>query len=211
MPSYTYPLERGGPKLIEVTWKGFYKNVRVLYEEKELGTIAHRAELKEGKCFALPAGEELCVKLVNTFMASELHVLVDGKPLPGSGSDPWQQLKICSGSLYFFAAISFLFGTLIVMADAQINLGGYIAMGVGILYAALAWFVSRASMAALIISITLVAVNAILLIAMPFLSGQPPRIGWFIFYLFMILPLTRGFSAIRRIEAEEKEKPFDQL
>lgn len=40
MPAYTYPLEHGGPKLVEVSWKGFYKNMIVRYDNEELGTIS---------------------------------------------------------------------------------------------------------------------------------------------------------------------------
>lgn len=211
MPVHTYPLERGGPKLVEVSWKGFYRNMIILYEDKELGAISGRAELKQGKCFVLPTGDELCIRLVNSFMASELHVLLNGKPLPGSGSDPWQQLKICAGSLYFFAAVSFLFGALSAMGNAAISPGAAIAMGVGLLFAVLGWLVSKASLAALIVSIVIVLLNAVLLIALPLINDQSPRYGWFVFYMLMIIPLFRGFSAIREVQASNREKPFDQV
>lgn len=210
MPAYTYPLEHGGPKLVEVSWKGFYKNMIVRYDNEELGTISGRAELKQGRCFTLPTGGQLCLRLVSSFMASELHVLHNGKPLPGSGSDPWQQLKVCAGSLYFFAAVSFLFGALSAIGNTE-ALGGYISMGVGILFAVLAWLVSKAFMAALITSIALVTLNALLLVALPLLNNQAPRYGWFIFYMLMIIPLFRGFAAIREVQASEQEKPFDQV
>ena len=211
MPTYTYPIERGGPRLIEVSWKGFYKKMTVHFGEQQLGIISGRKELKRGKCFILPTGEELCVRLVSNIVASELHLLVNGKPLPGSGSDPWQQLKICAGSLYFFSAVSFLFGVISVMADKEGSTGGYISMGVGMLYVALAWLVSKGYPVALTIAVVLIAVNAILLVTLPLMNDQPPRFGWFVFYILMILPLFRGFAAARAVQAERSEKPFDQV
>src|SRR5688500_9235251 len=110
MPLYKYPLEKGGPKLVEVSWKGNYKDFVVRLGEEEVGKLTDRAAVKEGETFDLPNGDKLFIQLRTSFTTHELVILYNGKPLPGSGSDPAHQLKNCAYAIYVFGIIALMMG-----------------------------------------------------------------------------------------------------
>lgn len=210
MPTYTYTLEKGGPKLVEISWRGFFcKNVSVSFDGQLLGIIETRKDVKQGRHFKMPNGSDIFVRLVNSMTATELHVLLDGKPLPGSGSDPEHQLKSCANVLYTFAAVTMIFGLVMTMNKQVIT--SMVTIGIAALFALLAWLVSKRSVAALIIAIALVIINAALLVYVPLSSGGSLRTGWLIFYILMLIPLFKGFPAISQLRRDEADKPFDQI
>ncbi|MEZ4467500.1 MAG: hypothetical protein R3F43_24415 [bacterium] len=55
------------------------------FDGRPLGVIPDSKALKAGSDFALPDGSTLTVKLKTGFQ-TELQVMRDGKPLPGSGA-----------------------------------------------------------------------------------------------------------------------------
>jgi hypothetical protein len=214
MPTYLYPLEKGGPKLIEISWKGMLcRNVSVSYEDQQLGVIEARADVKQGRHFRLPNGSDLFVRMVNTITATELYVTVDGRALPDSGGDPERQVKYATSVLYFYGAVGAIFGGTLLQGGYSMN--GYMIIGAGALVAFLGWLVSRHSQAALLIAIALVLLNALMMIVIPLSKGklklEGAGWGWLAFYAFMLFPLVKAVPAIREINRDEDEKPFDQV
>ena len=59
MPTQRYALESGGDKRLEVSWKGFWKNLTVKLDGNVIGTVAGQKELKAGQGFELPDGSVL--------------------------------------------------------------------------------------------------------------------------------------------------------
>ena len=94
MPSRKFSLDPGAPKRVEISWKGFWREVTVKLDGTVVGTIANKKELMEGRQFRLSDGSFLGVQLAKTFLSIKLVVTRNGQPLPGSDSDPGQQLKL---------------------------------------------------------------------------------------------------------------------
>ena len=93
MPSQAYALKEGGPKRLQISWEGFWKNAIVQLDDEIIGTLATRKQLSAGHEFLLPDGSSLNLQLVRTLTAYELHVLRDGQPLPGSASAPESRVR----------------------------------------------------------------------------------------------------------------------
>ncbi len=106
MPKHNYALERGGEKSLEISWKGRFINFEVRFEGNLLGTIPNKKELQKGQIFQLPDGTSLLVQMIQ----SELRVLRDGQPLPGSISDPAARLKLSFQFIFFIAALNIVLG-----------------------------------------------------------------------------------------------------
>src|SRR5439155_14599717 len=111
MQKKSYALEKGGSKRLELSWSGMWKNFTICLDGNQIGSVASKKELTAGREFLLGDGSTLRVQLGKTFLiAPELQVLRDGKPLPGSASDPAQQLGVSYGTIFFVGGISILLG-----------------------------------------------------------------------------------------------------
>src|SRR3954468_13841258 len=106
MPSAKFALEAGGPKRLEVSWSGFWKNIAVRLDGDEVGSIPTKAELKQGRSFTLPDSSVIHVKLAESVGNVEIQLTRDGRPLPGSAADPLQRVKTAGGIVYFIAGLS---------------------------------------------------------------------------------------------------------
>jgi len=61
MPKQAFAFERDGPKRLEVSWKGRWKNVTVQLDGAPIGTVPGQKELSAGQEFQLPDGSTLTV------------------------------------------------------------------------------------------------------------------------------------------------------
>ena len=196
MPSRKFAFEKGGPKRVELSWRGSFKDTRVIVDGQELGVIPNRKALKQGASFVLPDGGTLSVG----FAGSGLVVARDGVPLPGSTDDPASQIAAAGGVLYFIGGFSVLMGiaSLFVESEYLDRVGGVYNLG-GVLFIALAWLATaKRSMVALIIGLALWIVNIVLtLVTTLSASGSP---GYAI-----ILQIMFAWIMIRAIPAYKKE------
>src|SRR6185312_1798422 len=73
----------------------YFSNIRVIVNGEEIGAIPNRAALKRGQEFVLSNGSKLYLKLYGEWYnrRSELHILLDGKPVKGSMADPYMQVR----------------------------------------------------------------------------------------------------------------------
>ncbi len=212
MPKKKYSLKEGESQRLEVSWKGNFKSFTVRFDENEIGMIANVKELKEGREFTLSDGSVLNFQLVSKFFGSELQVLNDGHPLPGSDSDPAVRLKIAYSMVFFIAGLNILIGLITIFF--QIELLSQLGLGIGsIIFGAFfllfGFFVKRKSMIALGLAVGLFSLDSIFTIILPAIQQQegynPPTTGIIVRILFLI-PMIRGFGAIREL----KKKKADQ-
>ena len=209
MPTRKFALQKGEEPRLEIRWRGIWKEIRVLLDGAEIGEIGGSAELKAGKEFRLPGGQgTLRVQLVQTFGSAELQVLRNGQPLPGSGSDPEVQLKGAWGILMFIAGLNLVVGlaTVVFEVEALAQMGlGVGSLVVAVIYLGLALVVRKyRSPIALGVAIALFAIDGLLTIASGFEGTGTPPVGGVIMRVFLILPMIKGFSAIRALKAGEK-------
>lgn len=163
MPKHNYALERGGEKSLEISWKGRFINFEVRFEGNLLGTIPNKKELQKGQIFQLPDGTSLLVQMIQ----SELRVLRDGQPLPGSISDPAARLKLSFQFIFFIAALNIVLGlaTLFFQVKYLQALGyGIISIALGLIFLVLGFFTQRRSRTALIIALIIFGLDCALAI-----------------------------------------------
>jgi len=209
MPTRKFALQKGEEARLVISWRGIWKDIRVLLDGEELGTIGGSAEIKAGKEFTLPGRQgTLRVQLVQTFGSAELQVLRNGQPLPGSGSDPEVQFKGAWGILLFIAGLNLVIGlaTVVFEVEALARMGlGVGSLIVAVIYLGLALVVrTYRSAIALGVGIALFAIDGLLTVAAGFEGTGTPPIGGVLMRVFLILPMIKGFSAIRALKAGEK-------
>jgi hypothetical protein len=110
MPKQRFALEEGGEKRLEVSWKGLYKDVTVSLDGNPIGVVPNKKALSAGQAFSLPDGSTIKIQLVRKLMSTELQVLRNGEPLPGSSSDPQTRFKTAYGMVYFVAGLNLVLG-----------------------------------------------------------------------------------------------------
>ena len=207
MPKQTYAIEPGGPKRLSVTWKGLYKEMTLSFDDNVVGTIPNQKALASGQEFRLIDGSTIKVQLVNKVFATELQVLRNGIPLPGSASNPQTRLKNAYAILYFLAALNVIVGLVSVVFESTFlqELGlGVSSIIFGLVYLALGFFVQRRSSFALILAIILYAGDGILGLVMSISAGLNPSIAGLIFRVLIIIVMAQGLGAIKAIKAEYK-------
>jgi MFS family permease len=208
MPTKKFTLKNGDADSfnIEISWKGLWKNTTVTCNGNEIGSFADQKELKAGKDFTLPDGGSLKVQLAQSFANAELQVLRDGKPVAGSASDPVERLKVAYGVIFFVAGLSITVGLVAELFEVAflLRLGiGVGAMISGAVMGVLGYFVTRRSMAALGLAIGLFALDGILSLVIVAQQGGRPSVGGIVFRVFLIIPMVKGFSAIRELKAKD--------
>jgi len=82
-----YPLERGGPPRLEVSWVNGYRTLRVRCDDVLVAKADVRV-LRRGGTFELPDGRRLRVQV-----GRGVAMWVAGVPVPGTYADPWVRVK----------------------------------------------------------------------------------------------------------------------
>lgn len=163
MPNQNYALERGGEKSLEISWKGRFLNVDVRFKGNLLGTIPNKKELQKGQIFQLPDETSLLVQMIQ----SELRVLRDGQPLPGSISDPASRLKLSFQIIFFIAGFNIVLGIVVLFFQVEFlqSMGyGIFSVAIGLVFLVLGFFTHRRSRTALIVALIIFGLDCALAI-----------------------------------------------
>lgn len=204
MPKQTYPLEKGGPKRLELAWKGAWKNLTVSLDGQELGVIPDQKALRAGQTFMLPDGSALDVKLVRQFTSVSLELRLDGQPLPGSSADPEQRLQGAYGILFFLGGVNILLGLIAVFFQIEflLMLGLNLAsVFLGFIWLTLGFFVRRRSLAALIVALCLYGLDGVLFLIGAVNMGANPTSGLFMRVIFFI-GMAQGVGALKALKQQ---------
>jgi hypothetical protein len=208
MPKQQLALEAGGAKRLEISWGMNFKNVSVKLDGREVGTIPDQKALKEGRTFTLDDGSRLQVQLVRSAMSQDLQVLRNGKPLPGSASDPEKKLSTAYGVIFFVGGLSLVIGLLAEIANIDFlrTLGaGWFSVVVGAIFIGLGFLVKQRMLIALYAAIVLYALDAVLLVvaAVSVPGGRPPVSGIVLHVIFLIF-MFQGISALQELNRQAK-------
>ena len=165
MAKLLFALEEGGVERLEVSWKGLYKNVTVSLDGKTVGVIPNQKALSTGQEFRAGDGSIIKVQLVSKLMSTELQVLRNGLPLPGSSSDPQTRLKNAYRIVYFVAGLNLVLGMVSILFRVELlqRIGiGFGSIVFGLVFLSLGLFVQRKSVVALVLAIVVFALDGIL-------------------------------------------------
>ena len=203
MSKTLYALEPGGPKRLEVSYTGIWKDFTIRLDEKVIGMIADVEQLKAGQEFTLDDGSTLKVQLKLT-----LYVFRNGQRL--LSYDPAQHLGYTYKIIFIFGAMNILFwifGILPHKNHGNLPAGNILSLVLGGLFIVLGFFVVRRSMIALAIAAGIVAVDLILI---PFFPPNLPRLALIlgaIFRVLVLLGMIQGFSAIKALRRSRQIIP----
>jgi hypothetical protein len=203
MPKQSFALEIGGEKRLEISWKGVYKDITVSLDGNSVGVIPDQKALSAGQEFRLIDGSIIKVQLVKKFTSTELQVLRNGQPVPGSASDPQSQLKTAYGMVYFVAGLNLVLGLVSFLFNVEFlqQIGiGFGSIIFGLVFLVLGFFVQRKSTVALILAIVIFAFDGILGIFLAASQGYNPGAGGIIARIFLIIPMFQGIGAIKALK-----------
>jgi hypothetical protein len=203
MPELKYALESGGPERLVITWKGMFKDFAIQLDGAEVGTVPDQKALKEGEEFSLPDGSTLKVQLVQKLTGSELQVLRDGEPLPGSASDPKVRLKWAVVAIFIIAGLDLLLGLIAVMSPSEFlsALGfGLLSIIFGAIFLVLGFLVRGRSEIALILSIALLGIDTVVGLVLGAEGREAPDITSMLARILMLIPMLQGVPAIRQLK-----------
>lgn len=209
MPVQKYALVPGGPKRLVVAWKGFLNHLTLTVDGKAVGSFEDRKALKKGAEFRLGDGSFLKVKWARNGLFPELKLERNGEAIPGSPSDPVQKLGLACGIIFLIGGLNLALGLAAEFYQIPLLLKLGIGAGacvVGCIFFALGYFVRKGSSTALMAVVAIFAVDG-LLTAMRITgkTGVPPT-GAIVVRIILLIPLIRGFSAIRDLEKRRKNQ-----
>jgi hypothetical protein len=205
MPKQSFALEAGGEKRLEVSWKGLYKDVTVSLDGNSVGVIPNQKALSAGQEFRLPDGSTIKVQLVSKLISTELQVLRNGQPLPGSSSDPQTRLKNAYVMVYFVAGLNLVLGFVSFLFNVEFlqQIGiGFGSIIFGLVFLVFGFFVQRKSSLALILAIIVFALDGILGVVFAASQGYNPGAGGIIARIFLLIPMVQGVGAIKVLKSK---------
>ena len=210
MPTQRYPLRRGEPKRVEVSWPAFsFNNVTIRLDGNVIGTVPTKQELKTGREFPLGDGTVLHVQLVRGFLNTHVRVLRNGQPLPGSPSDPFQILKTTYGVIFFIGGLNVVVGIVLALLQGSgLQTTGIATIIGGLIFVLLGFFVRLRSSIALGIAVTLQVLNMLAWLITVVSSGGGGLSGSIALQIVFLIIMIRGFSAIREIRNTAVMKQF---
>jgi len=203
MAKQSYSLEPGGPKRLEISWKGFFKNTTITLDGMLLGTIPDHMALRTPQEYKLVDGSLLKVQLVQNLSGAEMQVTRNGVPLPGSASNPETKVNTAAGIIFFIAGLNLLLGVIALITQSEIlaNLGiGWYSLVFGGFFLVMGFLVRKRSKIALILSIVIFSLDAIIGIIGSVAMGGSPAVAGLIVRVLLVIPMVQGVGAITALK-----------
>lgn len=210
MPKQQLALEPGGAKRLEISYGMNWKNISIKLDGREIGVIPDQKALKEGRAFKLDDGSDLSLQLARSAFSTELRVLRNGKPLPGSASDPATKLTTSYSVIFFVGGLSAVIGLLAEVGNVEFLRGfgaGWFTVIVGVIFIGLGFLVRQRMLLALYAAIALYALDAVLLVvtAVGVPGGRAPVSGIVLHVIFLIF-MYQGVGAIQELDRQARTR-----
>jgi hypothetical protein len=207
MPKKQFAIESDGEHQLELTWGSFWRDFTVYLDGAPIGELSPR-ELRTGQSFLLPGGSELKVRLRQSLLAAELEVLQDGRPLPGSATDPIQRVRQATTVIFIIGGFNLLLGIVGIFVETEwMSLlgAGWGTAVFGIFLLILGWLVKqRHSQPALITAIVIYLADSLLGMLTIIGAGDTPGIASIIIRAIFIIIMIQGAKALNEIKLDER-------
>ncbi|PKO00069.1 MAG: hypothetical protein CVU42_04830 [Chloroflexi bacterium HGW-Chloroflexi-4] len=203
MPKQSFALEPGSTHRLEIQWKGLYKDTTLTLDGVQLGPVLDQGLLRAGQELPLPDGSLLKLHLVSNLAGTELRVTRNGIPLPGSASNPETKVGTAAGIIFFVAGLNLLLGVISLLTRSEFlaSLGiGWFSIIFGAFFLVMGFLVKKRSMVALILSIVVFSLDALVGVIGSIAMGGAPAIGGLVFRVFLIIPMVQGVGAITALK-----------
>jgi hypothetical protein len=207
MPTKTYYLNDTQTDAIIAKWGFFYQNFTVSYNGHVLTATDPEAKIAKGRHYLLPDGRIFSAQLKENTYPQHLELLIDGRPVPGSGTDPREQVKQAWYVLLFLGVLNIGLGLVAEFAHIEVllQLGlGWGALIEGIAFLALGWLgYFRLSVPAFTIAFVLLVLDGIVSIGTAMATSHSPALGGLFMRLFFCVIVFRSIKAARQLRTEQ--------
>ncbi len=207
-----YSLDKENKQVLEINWKGSFKNVEVKINNKPAGAFNNKNELRQGKEFDVGNGNKLKVHLVKSFyILEELELLINGQPMEGSITHPLKRLNAIFQIILFIAIVNCILGVLSLLIDTSFlkNFGvGYWNIIYAGIFILLGIFIKEKKSMVAMVTILVLMVLDIISTVMFYAEYQDASniSGALIIKTIFTLFLIRGIPAIKRFRQMEIHK-----
>jgi hypothetical protein len=211
MATQKYALRENETPRLEISWEGLWNNTKICLDGQEIGRIANQKMLKQGQEYTLQNGSILKVQLTehtvsNMFAGTELIILLNGKPLPNSSSDPKTKLTTTIGIVFFIAGLNIFVGLSAAIFNVQAlggSTGGIGLFVYGAIFLGLGFLIKNYSFFALIIAFILYSADSVFFLIQTLsqnsnFSGS--SVFWILMRLYFLASLWNSFGAIRQLK-----------
>lgn len=211
MPALTFALERGGPQRLVVAWQGLWEQGVVRLDGQLLGRFGSEGDLRKGRLFKLADGSALLVQLKRNLFAKELHVSLNGEPIPGSANDP----ALRWSTAYQYAMVLGLLDVVSGAAAEIFNVDFLHGLGIGVhsiffglMMVFCGWLAQRRSVTALVFVCLLFALDGAIGFnqATQLPTGRQLIIS-FLIRLILLIPMIQGIPALMQLKRNEQSEP----
>lgn len=205
MPKRSYALAEGGPRRLELAWKWNWSQMIVNLDGRQIGGPFEKSDLERQAFVTMPDGATLGLMLDTSNRAAELHVNLDGKPVPGSASHPGTRLRAAYCAIFFIGGLNLVLGIGALASGWQplVNLGGGIgSMVYGGIFIALGCFVVQRSRVALGVALALYLIDSAFTIYYG-LAADTPQMHGIVMRVLLTIIMYRGFEAISDLDAAD--------
>lgn len=217
MPTKHFSLSPDESSDLSISWKGYFKNLRVELAGNLIAEFASRGDLKKGREIPLPDGRVLSIKQAKNSFSSmagnQLEILVDGAPVPGSATHPETKVTAARGIIYFIAGLNIGLGVIAWIWNVEFlrDLGlGWVSIIYGFAFAGLGILTQKGSMAALALAILFFSLDALLVLLVAIEFVQFP-IASLIIRVFLIAGMVEGLLALNRMRGPNQMEIERQL
>ena len=207
MPSKTFYLDNARTEPLTTNWGLFYRNFTVSYAGAILPPTDPDATIAQGRQYRLPNGRVFSAQHKQNTYPQELELLIDGQPVPGSGTHPHERIKqawyilLVLGILNIGLGLVAEFGHIDVLLQLGVGWGSLVE---GIAYIALGYFgYFRTSVPAFTTALVLLALDAVLSITSAVSSGHSPAIGGLFMRAFFCMVVFRAIKAARQLRQQQ--------
>lgn len=201
IPPRHYVIDSGGKRELFLTWDAMtWKHFEVTVDGKKIASFEDGTrELRNGRELTLPGGAKLKLQLKGNMLSKDLHVFVNGEPIPNSPSDPDVKIRRATNALYFIAVFDFVLGLIAALTSnpALTTLGfGWTTVAIGMVLFSLALLVRKGNLVALFLAIGLYILDTILGYYITTLAGLEPEVGIIAARLFLLVSMFPAIQVI---------------
>lgn len=209
IPPRHYTIESNGKRQLYLTWNAMtWKNFEVQLDGRLIAQMEDGArELEgDGREFRLPGGAHLKLQLKRNFLVlKNLHVYINGEPIPNTPADPDVKIRRATNALYFIAVFDIVLGLIAAQTGnpALTTLGfGWTTVAIGMVLFSLALLVRKASLVALMLAIGLYLVDTFLVLYVNNLAGIDPETGIIAARLLLLVSMIPAIPAIQSVKTD---------
>ncbi len=210
MPTLRYALDTNGPKRLLLSWEGQYRDFTIKLDDQVVGQGLGAKELAAGHTLALPDGSTLHLQTAGVPLVNELRVQRNGRPLPGSATDPASRVKAAWQVIFLIAGLNLVLGLIAAVFSVNflLQLGlGWGSVILGLLYLGLGLLVQRYSLFALLMALVLFGVETVLQLFVPVLTGSGPNVAGLLVRALVLFVLAQGLPALRHLRRAGDHAP----